>query len=255
MSDPTRIVIMADSAAMPRGESWGNIPFEETYPYLFDRELRARLGARAPLVIERGMRFRTMEDVLADWEIEIEAKRPEVLILQVGGSDCAPRVLSRRQRELVDALPPRLRAVVLSGERRSRRLVSTLFPGRVYVPLAKFTRLVEEIVRRARALGLRRLVLVNIIPMSAAMEHQMPGVTRNVERYNAVFDAYRADPLVSFVDLNRLMRDWGGPDALTLDGMHMTARGQTLFAQELARRVLPLFSTAEVPKRVEPELR
>jgi len=59
-----KIVVMADSLAMAR-EGETNVAFEATYPYLLDQSLRRRFQAEAPLVIERGMRRRTIEYVPA----------------------------------------------------------------------------------------------------------------------------------------------------------------------------------------------
>lgn len=232
---------MADSAALPRGEKWGNIPHEATYPSKLDHILRAELGPESPLVIERGMRYRTMQDVLRDWEDEIALKRPEILILQVGGSDCAPRVFSRRQREVIERLPARYRDGIISFERKYRRALISLFPSKVYVSYHKFRGNVADIIRRSRELGMLQVIIVNIIPISQNLEFQLPGARKNVEQYNKVFDAYRGDPLVTIVDLNHQMIEWGGPDELTIDGMHMNTRGQFLLAQELANLVLRYF--------------
>ena len=91
-----KIVVMADSLAMAR-EGETNVAYETTYPYLLDQWLRQRFGSRAPLLIERGMRRRTIEYVLDEWYELVDLRKPEVVIVHVGIVDCAPRVFLRRE--------------------------------------------------------------------------------------------------------------------------------------------------------------
>jgi hypothetical protein len=53
---PNKVVIFADSQALPRGKTWGNLPVELTYPWLMQQLLKQEHGDRAPVIIERGMR-------------------------------------------------------------------------------------------------------------------------------------------------------------------------------------------------------
>ena len=56
-----KVVILADSLALPREEVGGERCFEACYPYLLHESLRDEFGKEAPLIIERGMRLRTVE--------------------------------------------------------------------------------------------------------------------------------------------------------------------------------------------------
>src|SRR5918992_220711 len=96
-----KIAILADSLALPREDVGGDEMLEVTYPYLLDQSLRRQFGANAPLVYERGMRRRTIEYVLDDWNEQVELKKPDVVIVHVGIVDCAPRVFLRREGAFV----------------------------------------------------------------------------------------------------------------------------------------------------------
>lgn len=232
-----KVVIMADSLALPRPESDGNIPYEATYPFLLDQSLRRRLGPGAPQIIERGMRSRTIERVVDDWLELVELRRPEVVVVHVGIVDCAPRVFLRRERSLVERLrPARVRVRLLNFVHRHRRRIISLRP-RVYVPPERFESLVAEVVRRAGECRVRSLVFVNIIMPSEQMEQRSPGFRQNAELYNRLLAEQSRPPWVRLIDLNELVWQSGGPDALTFDGIHINEAGHRVLAAELERHV------------------
>ena len=96
-----KIVILADSLALPRENVGGEDLLEATYPFLLDHSLRQRLGAAAPIIFERGMRRRTIEYVLDEWNELVKLRKPDVVIVHVGIVDCAPRVFLRREASFV----------------------------------------------------------------------------------------------------------------------------------------------------------
>ncbi|HEV7860371.1 MAG TPA: SGNH/GDSL hydrolase family protein [Pyrinomonadaceae bacterium] len=235
-----KVVILADSLALPRQAGEGNIPFEATYPYLLDESLRGKLAHRAPLIIERGMRSRTIERVLDEWFEMVQLRGAEVVVVHIGIVDCAPRVLMPRERAFVERLrPARLRVRFLDFiHRHRRRIVQTR--GRVYVPVLKFKAGVEEVVRRAREARVRSLVFINIIEPPPEMEERSPGFRRNVEDYNRILRAQAAEQGVHLIDLDNLIREHGGPEELTVDGIHINHTGHKMLAQELERHILGL---------------
>jgi lysophospholipase L1-like esterase len=253
-----KICILADSEALPRGESWGNTPFEATYPYLLDRYLRRRFGLEAPIVLTKGVRLRTTDEVLADWDEEVALRRCEIVIVQVGGGDCAPRTLLPRERRWIERIPiARVRRWVLELERKHRRRIIEAFPERFLVPPDRYRQHIREIIRRAGESGVRRLVFVGIPLVDGRVEDQLPGVSRSGDRYNAILREETRAGEAMLLPLDRLMRENGGPEALTCDGSHLNARGQRLLADalcELLDREVALLSTPAGirDRRVEP---
>ena len=235
-----KISILADSLALPREDVASDKPFEVTYPYLLDQSLRRRFGANAPLVMERGMRRRTIEYVLDDWNEQVELKSPEVVIVHVGVVDCAPRVFLRREHAFVARMKLKfLRERILKFAHDHRRAIILRRP-RVYVPLPRFEKHVVEVVQRAQRDRVRLLVFINIISPPESVEERSPGFQRNVERYNQVFAQQATNPQVELVDLNLLLHREGGSAGLTVDGIHLTERGHMLIAQQLENLVAPL---------------
>lgn len=234
-----KIVVMADSLAMPRqGET--NIAFEATYPYVLDQSLRRRLATSSPIVIERGMRRRTIEYVLDEWLELVELRKPDVVVVHVGIVDCAPRVFLRRERQFIENLrPARLRDWVLRFVHRHRRAIIRM-RGRVYVPPQRFRALVAQVVEKARQCKLRSLVFVNIITPPAEMEERSPGFIQNVDTYNEILKSQVHGEGIHLINLNGMIRDGGGPDKLTVDGIHINEMGHAMLAREIENHIVSL---------------
>jgi len=242
MSDaPPKIVILGDSICLPRAKGAGNIPFESTYPYLLDRALRDRYGAAAPVVIECGMRSRTIDDVVADWHEEVYLKQPDIVIVHVGGNDCAPRVFQNWERRLLEGLPlKRFRTQMFRLEKKFKRSLLLFLPHRVYVPMSRFRRRVEEIVHKAQHQKLKSLIFVTILPVTDRVEHTLPGVSRSVELYSRVYLDQAGKDRISVVDMSRLAYENGGLQNISLDGMHVNEAGHRMLAREFERIVVEI---------------
>lgn len=232
-----KVLILADSLALPRQEADGVTPYEETYPYLLDQSLRRQFREHAPVVIERGMRRRTIEYVLDDWLEMVELRRPEVVVVHVGVVDCAPRVFLRREARMVAKLRPApLRNFILNFVHRHRRRIISL-RRRVYVPQERFRQLVNEVVQKARASQLRSLVFVNIITPPDEMEARSPGFQQNVAAYNQILRDQINSEWIHLIDLNTVIQERGGARVLTVDGIHLNAEGHRLLAASLEEHI------------------
>jgi lysophospholipase L1-like esterase len=235
-----KIVILADSLALARQEGGGNIPFEFTYPYSLDQSLRKRLGQDSPLVIERGMRSRTIERVLDDWFEQVELKAADVVIVRVGVVDCAPRVFLRRECGFIENLrPKRLRKLILNFVNKNKSRI-VLLRRLVYVPPARFKRLVEEMVQRARSCKVVSLLLINIISPPDPLEQRSQGFQKNVRIYNQILSEQVDGRSIQLIDLNSLVQQEGGPEQLTIDGIHINEEGHRILARELEAHILLL---------------
>ena len=232
-----KIVILADSLALPRPEHEGNIPYEATYPYLLEQSLRQQ-DSFTPQVIERGMRRRTIELVLDDWLELVEFRKPDIVVVHVGIVDCAPRVFLRHEASLVTRLRPvRLQKSIFDFAHKHRRRIVTL-RRRVYVPAERFRRHLAEVCEKGRAAGLKSLVLVNILVPPDELEQRSPGFQQNVHIYNRMLEEEARQPGVHLIDLNGLIEKEGGPDKLLLDGIHINEAGHRLLARELEAHIL-----------------
>ena len=234
-----KIVVMADSLAMAR-EGETNVAFEATYPYVLDQSLRRRFQSDAPIVIERGMRRRTIEYVLDEWYELVDLRRPDVVVVHVGIVDCAPRVFLRRERQFVENLRPAfLRDAVLRNVHRHRRAIVKM-RKRVYVSPDRFNTLVGQVIERAKQSKLRALVIVNIITPPAEMDERSPGFIRNVRLYNEILRSHAQRAGFHLIDLDQMIKEGGGVEELTVDGIHLNDTGHAMLAKEIENHILSL---------------
>jgi acyl-CoA thioesterase I len=235
-----KIAILADSLALPREDVGGDEMLEVTYPFLLDQSLRRQFGAAAPIIFERGMRRRTIEYVLDEWNEQIELRKPDVVIIHVGIVDCAPRVFLRREASFVANIKfGWLRDRIFKFTHDHRRAI-VQFRRKVYVPLPRFERLVQQVVQKARESDVRSLVFINIIRPPDSVEERSPGFQNNGIAYNRVLQEQTRHPFVSLIDLNRLVHEEGGSEPLMVDGIHLNERGHLLLARELEKHVISL---------------
>jgi len=233
-----KIAILADSLALPRDDVGGEQMLEVTYPFLLDQSLRQQFGSNAPMVFERGMRRRTIEYVLDDWNEQVELKKPEMVIVHVGVVDCAPRVFLRREGAFVANIRiPWVRDRILKFAHDHRRGIVER-RRKVYVPLWRFEKLVEQVVQKAKDTAVKSLVFINIIDPPDAVEERSPGFQKNVVAYNRVLQEQTKQSIVTLIDLNRMIHEEGGSAELTVDGIHLNERGHALLAHELEQHIL-----------------
>ena len=245
-----KISILADSMALPREDVGGDEMLEVTYPFLLDQSLRARFGGAAPMIFERGMRRRTIEYVIDEWNEQVELKKPEVVIVHVGIADCAPRVFLRREGAFVANIRfswLRNRIIKFTHDHR-RRIVQ--FRRKVYVPLPRFERLVQTVVQKARETNVQSLVFINIIRPPDSVEERSPGFQNNVIAYNRVLEEQAKHSFVTLIDLNRIVEDGGGCEKLTVDGIHLNEHGHVLLAEKLEEVLLPMLVQERAPASI-----
>ena len=237
-----KISILADSLALPREDVGGDDLLEVTYPFLLDRSLRARFGDAAPLILERGMRRRTIEYVIDEWNEQVELRKPDVVIVHVGIVDCAPRVFLRREASFVANIRfAWLRDRIFKFTHDHRRGI-VQFRRKVYVPLPRFERLVRTVVQKARDTNVKSLVFINILRPPDSVEERSPGFQNNVIAYNRVFQEQTKHPFVTWIDLNGMVENGGGSGKLTVDGIHLNEQGHVLLAERLEHILLPMLA-------------
>jgi lysophospholipase L1-like esterase len=111
---------------------------------------------------------------------------------------------------------------------------------KVYVPPERFNALVGQVMAKAKASELRSLVIVNIITPPAEMDERSPGFIRNVGIYNEILRTHAEANGAHLIDIDRLIKEAGGVEQLTVDGIHINEAGHKMLAQEIEKHVLSL---------------
>jgi lysophospholipase L1-like esterase len=221
-----RIVALADSLSLPRDTDGELLRWEETWPRRLERRLRER-GVEAE-VINAGRRARTADTLDgADFDEHVVYTKPDVVVLQVGVVDGAPRIFSRREQRVLRWLPAGLRDRIVRRRSARRAELTRKAPlARVYTPPEAFEAHLLRLGGRLRERGVQ-LVVVPILADLDRMEARSPGYTANIARYNTIL-ARAAEKLgATFVSGE-------GVFGFCADGYHLDAAGSDQLAQRVA---------------------
>lgn len=220
-----RLLIVGNSVSLTRPGAVG-------YPDLIERRLGGAWEIRR--LVESAM---TVEDHEAAALEALRAFRPDVLILQVGVVECAPRPISRRERALLGRVRPgRLQTRIIRFLHDHRARIIRLRGLNQWTPPARFAASVKRIVVAARASGARVLILP-ITRVTAYAELRQPNFNREIARYNAILRESCGEG-VAFIEEADVMSGLVPEEfSITEDSVHLNAVGQERMAEHIVRMV------------------
>lgn len=167
-----KLLIISDSVAAARHEPEATF-WEDTYAYLLSSEYCVYQhtvgGARVSELDEACLAY-------------LRQFRPNIVILQCGIVDCAPRAYRWIEERMFEAywFPRKIRNLIsktiTTRKLRSKRRV-------VYTPVNHFKACCEEI---RDTFPYAQVFCIGILPPSVKYEDINPGITSNVQKYNDV---------------------------------------------------------------------
>ena len=239
-----RIVLLADSHGLPRPPFAGNIPFEKTYPYYLCFLLKSHLSSsKCPQLNARCLRARTIKNVLEileNWHIEKDSG-VNFLIVQVGITECTPRIFKSYEDQtcISNLHNTDLGRMINEVMIKHKRQLIHYHPDRTWIPFAHFKKSIDQLVLLAEKKLFSSIIFINIIEPSDGQEYRNPGFKQNVRKYNTIFkNAAIKNDWIHLIDLNKIIWNNGGPYNLTIDGHHLTVKGNQLLVQELEALVM-----------------
>ncbi len=186
-----RIALLSNSQGTDAGVSAA-----ETYPEL----VRARLAS------EHEVRVMAMSGwAIGDFNAHIDdvlADDPELVVLQVGIVECAQRILSEREKRILQRVPGSRRLTAFLHARRTR-VIRARRALRIMTCLYTLERFRDEVDSFVAALGSRGVdvLLVRIPRFSDAYEAEFyPYINEDIELFNTALVERGAVPLVSEAD-------------------------------------------------------
>lgn len=221
-----------------------------TYPERLPEEL-ARLGiaARSSLrsqwygmIHEARPRAETYRDTM-----------PDVVILNFGMAECQPNMLptwlnrhfttwDKSTKPLPRWYRKRIAPTLWKRARWWQRFAARAVKMRTHRLSPKRFQLEMRMLAKQLRNDLQALVLVlDIEPPNAKIEHFLPGLGQRVAHYNDLLRATVteiADPDVRFVEVGALVREHGHAQVLP-DGLHKSPEGHRMVAQLLAEEIAP----------------
>lgn len=187
-----RVLVLSDSLALPR-EKPEVTKYEDAWPALL-----AKSGYEIHQVSIGGA---TSEDLLKQCSYHLSF-RPEIVIIQVGIVDCAPRFMTQFEIACCRRIPIIGKFFIKLLNRKLIKRIRKV----TYVKLERFERNIQKMYSSFTE---ARVLLIGILPGSDEYEGQVPGVKKNIEKYNAVIrHRYNGYIDVSDIDRSGIMSDF-----------------------------------------------
>lgn len=215
------ILALTDSLSLPRNKP-ELVKYYETWPVLLKKNVTHELtllaigGSTIKGLFEQSRYYKPLT--------------PDIIIIQAGIVDCAPRALSLLEKEIINsnrylsALSARLLPV--SSMRKIRNIT--------YTSKKQFSYYIDQIIRLFNG---AQIIWVSILPASLDYENKLSGITKNIEQYNAIIKNYSEHSL-DFYYLDTSMIPQNG---ITSDFHHLNYVGHSWLVQ----RILGLLKTID----------
>lgn len=209
-----KIVILSDSLALPRKIGEDLVPWEDTYPF----NLKEHLASFEIINVSLGgASIKDLRKQVNYYKI----LKPDILILQCGIVDAAPRAFGRIEIELIKKLH-----LFRLTKHFYRPLVR--YRAHHYANLKTFTKLLKEIKSEISA---KHFFVLGILPPNPSYEKQLPGVSVSIERYNEALKK-AAD---CYIDSESIPKSGIAPDHHHLNGI-----GHDFFFRKIQEKIQEL---------------
>jgi hypothetical protein len=203
-------LIFTDSVALPRKHKLGKVFWNETYI--------SKIKESYPNfeVINISIGGASIKD-LRNQVNYYKALAPQVVILQCGIVDAAPRAFGRIEMDIIKKLRLfRITKPFVSFLRKNR--------SHHYTSLKDFE---NKLVELKTILNPKRFLALGILPSCDGYEKALPGVTKTITNYNAILIKH-----AEFISLDQIPRE-----GILEDFHHINAIGHTYIYEQLKERL------------------
>jgi lysophospholipase L1-like esterase len=233
----TRILLVGNSVALyTRPRQTGARPYGRIVGPL----LRERTGdtVEVELWAENSL---TVSDAVEALEDRIVSWSPDILVLNFGIVDCTPRIVPQRlRRRFVRARTP-LHRLWLAAEALVRRPIVRLLGGASAMSARAFESALARLIDVARSEAGARVFCLGMSTTSVRVEWEVPGVQRQIAAFDKAIRRACQRWNAFYVDVGAMLAS-GDADRLRPDGIHFSAEGHAMVAEELARQITAGFS-------------
>ncbi len=156
----------------------------------------------------------------------LEAYKPDIVIIQLGIVDCAPRLLNKYDRVIIKILPKILRKPYIEIVKliRTRNINNTL------VPFDIFKSNLDIYIKRAQELGVK-IVFISISVPEKKMLEKNKEIISNVTRYNKYYS--ELENIYSFIKVTSPLIASDYDKNIYEDGYHPNVFGQNIIYNKL----------------------
>ena len=235
-----RIVVAGDSLGLPRIKPT-LISYKDIWPYILEGKLKERnVNSK---ILNHSERSRTLPKLLKNFQDIVSIWEPDILIIQIGIVDCAPRLFSEREHKFLNSgiIHWRIAKAIINFASKHRRQIITLRPWVRYTPLKKFKKSLEDLGKILSQTNYKTIVLP-IFPSFPSHTYRSPGYNESVEKYNNEWKNFCEKYSHIFINLEEIINDLKLEDLLLEDGHHLSKLGHLRIATSLENKILEIIN-------------
>ncbi|WP_316763092.1 SGNH/GDSL hydrolase family protein [Pedobacter aquatilis] len=165
-----RILIIGDSLCLSRNKP-EIVGLTDTWPYVLNQNKEFE-------IIQLGIGGAAIK-TLYDQAQYYEGSNPEILIIQSGIVDCAPRALGWLEKEIINS--SRLLSFIVN--RFMPINLMRRYRGLTYTNKANYKKNINEFIKK---FSKSKIIFIGILPASNEYEKLLPGISNNIKSYNKI---------------------------------------------------------------------
>lgn len=188
LSSKKRLLILGDSLCLPRNQP-EKVSLYQTWPFLLNKNANFE-------IIQIALGGGTLKNIYEQSAYYI-ACEPDIVIIQSGIVDCAPRALGWIEKEIISAFRPLgflfHHFFPINLMRKFRKIT--------YTKKTDFRKLIKELINR---FSNSQIIWIGIVPACNEYEKTVPGITQNIDIYNKIIASGIADQHGVFLNVNSI---------------------------------------------------
>ncbi|NOS93109.1 MAG: SGNH/GDSL hydrolase family protein [Cyclobacteriaceae bacterium] len=197
-----KLLVLGDSLSLPRIQP-EFCAYEDTWPILLKENFKVH-----QVSIGGG----TITDIVRQVEYH-KIFAPDVVILQCGIVDCAPRALSMFELEFIKKLWG-IRKILLPIIKKYSSKIRSL-RNKTYTAPSEFK---KSLARIKETFPTCSILMIGILPPCKEYEKQVPGISLRINQFNALL---RDQSVENFISMDRIDRS-----SIMSDFIHLNPSGQ-----------------------------
>jgi acyl-CoA thioesterase I len=232
-----KISIIADSIALPRVEYNDIVYYDETWPCKLHYELRHELSEKV-YINNSSIRKRTSSSLKNNIFYEsITCTNPDFVIIQLGIVDCAPRIISLKERHIFNKryFPKILREYLIRYRKKNRKKITLKDPlKKAYVKPEDFVSNINFFSDSIYNYNPKiKIIILPIISNYSIVNDYSPGFKSNIILYNNNLSNIKKKNIIEhdFSTLISLFKDLD--NLYCSDGYHLLSDGHSIISNYL----------------------
>ena len=212
MNSLLKILVITDSLGLPRKSDDDLVPFEETWV----NKLKEKATVHQ-ISIGGATIYQLYEQIKYN-----ELFNPDLVLVQSGIVDCAPRAFKMAERQLLQSIPLVRNVFSKVSEKYGKKIRN--MRNISYTKPDLFKLYVQKIINDFKD---KPVYFIGIVPAPLAYERKMKGITKNIEAYNSILKNASGDKFIETNDLSE--------SGLLSDYHHLSVQGNQLLFEKIVK--------------------